>query len=1048
MRSLGRIFVLLVPLALFYVTYGQAQPWIRLLEQADSLAKVQDYGHAIIIGEEALELAQEEFGSGDSTVAAILYDLGVYRYEAGAYAEAASYHERALEARKQVFSPGHVDIAESLKGLAVTYKALGRWDEGILLVEEAISIWTAALGPEDSTLVAGLATLGDLYGCQGRYSDAEPVYKRAIAICEMTLDPKHTSLAYVVNNLGWVYSERGRFSQAEPLLRRALVLREEILGPNHASVALTLDNLGSLCWRQGKYAEAEVLHIRAMEIFEQLGHHNVSVPMYNLANLYGDQDRYKEAEELYKRALKVEEDVYDSMDVDVALSLESLAALYDVQKRYSEAEPLHLKAMEIFEHNFGPDSYDMAFMLINVGNFYQNQDRYDRAEENYRRAMDITLDVVGPEHPFTITAMMNLASLYTTLQRFAEAESLFEKALLTAQETLGSHHPDVAAISEPFCRYYRLVKNARRSVEMGHLAFEIRQKHFTDNGYVLSERDALKNSGLVRLACNTYLSSYLDSDESEPDLVERTCDVVLASKGCVSDIIFERRKAIIAETDTATTALVREIEDAKIRLSQLFVDGPEDGVAAYRADLDLVSKRIGELESKLARRSKRFRELQDLRWIDTRRVTALLPENSVLLEYLRWDYLPPDSDATVPRYLVVVLGSQGVRVIEDLGDATAIDSLISAYRHHMLRVSSQAHMPLSEDRETYYRIAQALYDLIIRPVGEHLRGMDLVLVAPDGGLNLVSFAGLVDKEGHYLIEGFPIHYLSAGRELVRFEREHKPGRGLIALGDPDYDAAPPGGEMGLAAQDSRSRIDQNVTRSIRSYRDDLSGIQAKPLPQSRDEINRVIEWWEGETDEPVLTLLGREASESNFKANASGKRIIHVSTHGYFLEPQPGMTSGPSESMFGLGFVEENPLLLSGLMLAGVNVRGRTTGGLGCEDGVLTAYEVSEMDLTGIDMVVLSACETGLGAIREGEGVYGLRRAFRMAGARTVVSALWPVSDETTGEMMARLYSRSRESLPLRLRHMQLAQIEKLRTDGLSDHPYNWAGFIAIGDGK
>jgi CHAT domain-containing protein len=119
---------------------------------------------------------------------------------------------------------------------------------------------------------------------------------------------------------------------------------------------------------------------------------------------------------------------------------------------------------------------------------------------------------------------------------------------------------------------------------------------------------------------------------------------------------------------------------------------------------------------------------------------------------------------------------------------------------------------------------------------------------------------------------------------------------------------------------------------------------------------------------------------------------------------------------------------------------------MGLEDGILTAYEVSAMDLTGTEMVVLSACETGLGRVEEGEGVYGLRRAFQMAGARTVISALWPVSDEETAGLMGDLYTRTGESIPETMRRIQLKRIEAIRAGNGPDHPYTWAGFIALGD--
>ena len=144
----------------------------------------------------------------------------------------------------------------------------------------------------------------------------------------------------------------------------------------------------------------------------------------------------------------------------------------------------------------------------------------------------------------------------------------------------------------------------------------------------------------------------------------------------------------------------------------------------------------------------------------------------------------------------------------------------------------------------------------------------------------------------------------------------------------------------------------------------------------------------------------------------------------------------------------EHPLLLSGLFLAGANQRAAAVGDDPTNDGVLTAYEISALDLTRADLVVLSACGTGLGSVQKGEGVYGLRRAFQMAGAQTVVTSLWPVSDRETARFMKRLYADPDTSVAGRMRELQLAQLQDLRSRGLSDHPVSWGAFIASGTGR
>jgi CHAT domain-containing protein len=365
----------------------------------------------------------------------------------------------------------------------------------------------------------------------------------------------------------------------------------------------------------------------------------------------------------------------------------------------------------------------------------------------------------------------------------------------------------------------------------------------------------------------------------------------------------------------------------------------------------------------------------------------------------------------------------------------------------MLDLSVQPHMPLKSDLEKYTVIARRLYDAVIGPAERFLSGRNLALISPDGGLNLVSFSGLIDSDGKYLVENLSVHHLLAGRELVRLGDNPNSGEGLLAIGDPDYDASAADRKECLEIVQHASAAGCEDTTSVRrSGWDFFGGDSLVALPGTRDEIRSIAEGWRHVSDEPVATYFGSQASEDLFKAAAPGKRIIHLATHGYCVSDKSGSPGKVDAHSIRGSRSSENPLLQSGLFFAGANMRGRGADSLGIEDGVLTAYEASAMDLLGTDMVVLSACETGLGEVQQGEGVYGLRRAFQVAGVRTIVSSLWSVSDRETAFIMSQLYTETDETLPDKLRRLQLDRIAKLRADRLTDHPYAWAAFIALGD--
>ena len=317
-----------------------------------------------------------------------------------------------------------------------------------------------------------------------------------------------------------------------------------------------------------------------------------------------------------------------------------------------------------------------------------------------------------------------------------------------------------------------------------------------------------------------------------------------------------------------------------------------------------------------------------------------------------------------------------------------------------------------------------------------------MFVVPDGALHLVSFAALPTAASQYLVETGPvIHYLSAERDLVRMETGSPGRRGLLALGGPAFDES---GRAPVAAEAS--------FRGTRSACRDFQSMLFDPLPASLREVGEVMTLWNqahGAGTE-AAQLTGTDASEAAFKAEAGGRRVLHLATHGFFLGGRCASGLDRSEEYptgTSARIARENPLLLSGLILAGANNRNvaRPDG----EDGVLTAEEVAALNLNGVEWAVLSGCDTGVGEVRAGEGVFGLRRAFHVAGARTVIMSLWPVEDQATVRWMTALYEgrfMKKLSTVNAVREAGLAVLRERRATGLSAHPFYWAAFVGAGD--
>ena len=465
-------------------------------------------------------------------------------------------------------------------------------------------------------------------------------------------------------------------------------------------------------------------------------------------------------------------------------------------------------------------------------------------------------------------------------------------------------------------------------------------------------------------------------------------------------------------------------------------------------------------ERAFAEHSAKFRDDESRSRLRLREVAAALPPDSALVAFVRdQDQRLADRDGQTPpsesepSYFALVL-SAGDRqpVLVPLGSAARIEALILQWRKQLDQEAMAAGTGATRGEAAYRRVAGELRRQVWDPLSAHLRNATRVFVVPDGALHLVSLAALPTAESSYLVETGPmIHYLSAERDLVPAEGDPLTGDGLLALGDPAFD------------QSSVTVVSGAAFRGPRSGCPDFQSIRFESLPASLKEVDAVVTLWNqaqsSRTTVPLrspavpfgaLRLTGAAASESAFKAQAAGRRILHLATHGFFLDgrcaasPDP---SGKSTAASAATVVKQNPLVLSGLILAGANHRNATAPDQ--EDGVLTAEEVAALDLNGVEWAVLSGCDTGVGEVRAGEGVFGLRRAFQAAGARTVIMSLWPVEDQTTRQWMTTLY-RARLTRKLStasaVREAGLALLRGRRTRGLSAHPFYWAAFVATGD--
>ena len=787
------------------------------------------------------------------------------------------------------------------------------------------------------------------------------------------------------------------YAKAEPLFARALEIREKVLGPDHPDTARSLNNLAAVYYYTKEYAKAEPLFVRALDIKEKVlgpDHPDTTASIGYLATLYHDTGAYAKAEPLLVRALAITEKAKGPDHPDTASSLNSLGLVYYYTEEYAKVEPLLVRALEIREKVLGPNHLDTAILLINLAKLYQVTLAYAKAEPFFVRALEIREKVLGPSHPNTASSLNNLAELYFSTADYAKAEPLYVRALEIHEKVLGPSHPSTAT------SLYNLAVLSR------WLGEPVKARSFAARWTTVKHQnlqDVLQLDENRRLAWQAPNLKFNLVTLLKPEQIALW---VMRWKCAVLDSIVEDQAAANRVDKARASKVMGELRELRQSLAATSQRGKD--AEPERAAL---SQQISALERSLAGNSVALGRVRASADQVLDQAATSLPKDAVSVDFFR--FTPVSKGEAKAHYGAVILNSAGDVAWADLGEDQVINNAVASFR-----------TALNSSNATAFEAAwKSLYEILWKPVQKVIPdGTKGLFICPDGDLNFVPFAALSDAEGKFLSERYAIAFIGSVRDLFREPLKATGEKTMAIFANPAFSNKGSGAKMEqLAANRAISmRAMGNISLS------QLAGAELEGRNVSK--IAKDAGW-------KSALLTGSEATEpALMKLHSPG--VLHLATHGFFLdgksenawpgvEKERGLSAKPvqpelgnsKESPVPLAVLEEEilgPMRRSGLALAGAqntfHAWGRGEAPQPNNDGVLTAEEAAGLDLQGTWLVTLSACETGVGKSQSGEGVFGLRRAIMMAGAKNLLMTLWPVSDDTTGKIMSEFYTKALSS--------------------------------------
>lgn len=785
-----------------------------------------------------------------------------------------------------------------------------------------------------------------------------------------------------------------------------------------SSSALSVENkaeasyqLARVQQQLGQHVASEKNYLAAADLYNQAHSENVWQALNSLGTFYTGLGNYEAAENIYRNALKV---IPETFAFSNTLK-QNLAAIYQQTNKLKEAQRLLEEVVQSEKASGSTASGQYAISLQNLAALHQKSGGYEKAKALYEEALDIDRKQFGEQSLNYATKLANLATVYEESGALSKARSLFESALKIRETKLGTEHPDYVFNQYNLAVLYHRMKEyaLARPLYKKIAVFYIQQ--IRELFPAMSEQEKTAFYSKIQEIITAYQDFAVDYAGVDRNVLSELLDFRLQTKALLLNSSTAMRSRILNSGDPVLIEKFTNWLHTKEQLALLF-SLPADERIARKSTADALLQKANTVEKELSARSEFFASATEKTSLTWRQVQAVLKPGEALIEMVRLR-LNLKNDSVI--YIALLIKPESpIPDMVIIPQGRAMEKREFSYYRNTIRFQ----VPNERSYQTYWKLLEP-----------HLAGVNTIYFSPDGIYNKVNILTLFDPERkQYLIDRLSLKLVGNPRDLLLKTGSASAAPQAVLLGYPDYlkNATEDHTHLPLLAENSSAAF-QLVRGGI------------NPLPGTKEEVTKIEKLLKS-NQWSVKTYLSGEATEEIIKAQR-GPSLLHIATHGFFIEAPP--EDGELVYSQSILHAESNPLLRSGLMLAGAEKnlvnqlldksRNTTT----TEDGVLTAYEAMNMNLQHTDLVVLSACETGAGEVRNGEGVYGLQRSFLVAGANSVMMSLWKVNDEATQELMVLFYS---NWLTLKDKRKAFHQTQLELKKKYAD-PFYWGAFVIIG---
>ena len=924
-------------------------------------------------------------------------------YQEGNYPKALEFYTKALNIEEKVLGKDHPYTATAYGNIGAIYDKMSNYSKALEFYMKALNISEEKLGKDHPNTTIIYNSIGSAYRNIGNYPRALYFYTKALKTREKILGKDHPDTASSYNNIGSVYDNMGDYPKALEFYTKALDIQEKVLGKDHPKTAISYNNIGSVYSDMGDYPKALEFLTKTLNIDEKVfgkDHPDTATSYNNIGLVYDNMGDYSKALEFLTKALNIREKALDKDHPDTAVSYNNIGSVYSDMGDYSKALEFYTKALDIEEKVLGKDHPKTASSYNNIGLVYNSMSDYSKALEFFTKALNIAEKVFGKDHPNTANSYNSIGGIYHSIGDYPKALEFCIKAKNIREKVLGKYHPDTASIYNNIGYVYNEIGDYNKAYDYSKKAYYIFKANRDKNFEILSNEQKKKfleanRWYLPKLLTSGY--SYQQTTKDKKALSQEIYEIFINDKGILLD-------------DENTIAMLKNISQDKNLISKIdnlnslkrayaklagTIPKPEEA-KSYQEKLKALGEDIEKAEIEIAKISPKFKQelgIKDLKLSD---LTSLLKPNELFVDMGYYD----------KNYYIFSVDKSGEVKFVKLNDKDSdrVNTTIKEFRADIDKIINATDANSSKALKELYNI------VIANGIGDRIDKFNSLIISTDGALRLLPFEALMDGD-KYIIEKKQIRYTPSAKEFIRTHKFNikDEGKDITMFSDPNYESKS-GKSMEMVAD--TPNVNKAVqTRSIKNMG------TFKRLRGFKKEEEVLQSSFSG------VKLFSREnANEENILAVKSPK-ILHITTHGYFISDE-NIT---------------NPMLKSGVALSGANIGIKQQTG----DGLVNALKLSGLSLDGTDLVVLSACETGLVDVKDTSSVASLPKTFIQAGSKNVLMSLWSVDDNSTVELMKEFYTDTKGNEKKFNEVLRNAKIKMIKE---GKHPFYWAAFIMSGE--